>query len=74
MEYCSLPKNRIRFTKDESTEFGTNTLVKKLQAKIIDVVRCIQVLVTSLNGSVSFEIAGFFVNLFLLGRVRLILV
>ena len=32
-------------TKEESTEFGTYTPVKKLQAKIIDVVRCIQVLV-----------------------------
>ena len=52
-------------TKDESTEFGTNTPVKKLQAKIIEVVRCILGFRTSLNGSVSFEIAGFFVNLFL---------
>ena len=28
-------------TKEESAEFGTNTPVKKLQAKIIEVVRCI---------------------------------
>ena len=62
-------------TKDESTEFGTYTLVKKLQAKIIDVVRYIQVFVH------LFELFRFVLKslvssstCFFLGRVRLILV